>query len=272
MIARLMLVLCLASQVSAAPKGLGNALLALPAETRWTVVQRIPLGFDAHHPQGLVKHGERYFLTSVERRFWPFRGKGWIHEFGADGREVRAREIASGKQFHPGGLDFDGTWLWTAVAEYRPRSTARVVRIDPATLEARPEFSVKDHLGALVRVADCDTFVGASWGAEWLYTLDAKGAVLARRANPSRWIELQDCKYLDGQLMLGAGFDGDHAGLELFRLDTGTLAKRLPINVKSDRGSPMTRNPLAAEVVAGRVRLYCVPDDGRSTLYVLESR
>lgn len=270
MIARLFMFMVLASQVCAAPNGLARALLALPEATRWTVVQRVPLAFDAHHPQGLVKHGERFYLTSVEKKL--FRGRGWIHEFSADGREVRRRQIASGKQYHPGGLDFDGTALWTAVAEYRPRSSARVVRIDLATLEPQTAFTVTDHLGALVRLADCDTFVGASWGAEWLYTLDAKGAVLARRANPSRWIELQDCKYLDGQVMLGAGFDGDRAGVELFRLDTNTLAKRLPIGVKSDRGSPMTRNPLAAELVDGRVRLYCVPDDGRSVLYVLEPR
>lgn len=272
MIARVVLLMVLAAQVSAAPNPVGRALLALAPQTRWAVVERVPLDFDAHHPQGLVKRGDRYYLTAVEKRFWPLRGKGWIFELGADGKKLRAHEIANGKVFHPGGLDFDGTSLWTAVAEYRPRSSARVVRIDPATLEARPQFTVPDHLGALVRLPECDTFVGASWGAEQFYTLDAKGSVLARRANPSRWIELQDCKYLEGQLMLGSGFDGDRAGLELFRLDTGTLVRRIPIDVKSDRGSPMTRNPLCAELVGGRVRLHCIPDDGRSTLYVLEPR
>lgn len=271
----LALVLALARFASAEPppaNALAQALLALAPDTSWTIVRRAPLDFDAHHPQGLVKWGDRLFLTSVERGLYPLRGRGFLHELTADGHRVREREIARGAVFHPGGLDFDGTALWTAISEYRPHSRAQVLRIDPATLEARALFGVADHLGTLVHVPDSDTFVATSWGSQEIYTFDANGALLARRPNPSGAIELQDCKYLEGRLMLGAGFKGKVAGLELFRLDTTTLARSIAVDAKSDRGSPMTRNPVAAELSAGRVRLYCIPDDGRSTLYVLEAR
>src|SRR5204862_125381 len=82
---------------------------------------------------------------------------------GAGGHLVRQREIASGSVFHPGGLDFDGAALWTAVSEYRPHSRAQVLRIEPASLAARAQFTVADHLGTLVHVRGPDTFVVSSW-------------------------------------------------------------------------------------------------------------
>jgi hypothetical protein len=112
----LALMLALAAvRAAAAPPALGNALLALAPDTTWTVVGRALLDFDAHHPQGLVKWGERFFLTSVQRGIWPLRGHGFVHELTADGHLVRQREIASGAVFQPGGLDFDRTALLKAV-------------------------------------------------------------------------------------------------------------------------------------------------------------
>ena len=34
--------------------------------TQWELVERVRLGFDAHHPEGVVKVGDRFFLSTVE--------------------------------------------------------------------------------------------------------------------------------------------------------------------------------------------------------------
>ena len=34
--------------------------------TQWDLVERVRLGFDAHHPEGVVKVGDRFFLSTVE--------------------------------------------------------------------------------------------------------------------------------------------------------------------------------------------------------------
>ena len=40
------------------------------------------------------------------------------------------RELAFDVQFHPGGIDVAGDALWVPVAEYRPRSTTTIIKLD----------------------------------------------------------------------------------------------------------------------------------------------
>ena len=53
--------------------------------------------------------------------------------------------------YHPGGLDYDGRSLWTAVAEYRPNKPSIIYRVDPLSLRAREPLRTPDHI-ALVDV------------------------------------------------------------------------------------------------------------------------
>ncbi len=47
-----------------------------------------------------------------------------------------AGACGDGAMFHPGGIDFDGQFIWVPVGEYRPDSRSIVYRVDPVTMAA----------------------------------------------------------------------------------------------------------------------------------------
>jgi hypothetical protein len=73
------------------------------------------------------------------------------------------------RTYHPGGIDFDGRWIWVPVAEYRAESRSVVYRVDPRSLEAVNVFGFADHLGALVYDGPRRALVGVSWGSRRYY-------------------------------------------------------------------------------------------------------
>lgn len=240
---------------------------SLPENTRWKVVREVKLDFPVHHPQGLVKREDTFFMTSVDKK----REKGYLHQFDAQGHELKTTQLAAKPEFHPGGLDDDGRHLWTAVAEYKADSHATVLRIDPETLEARPVLRTDDHLGAVVHASDRHELVAANWDSEEFLTFDDSGHPRGVRPNPSRYVGLQDCKYLGDGFLLGSGVHDDKRGaLELHDLASGQLVHRVKVDLRSPQGTLMTQNPVAFEVADGKLRLYCAPDDDRGTLFILE--
>lgn len=56
-------------------------------------------------------------------------------------------------------------------------------------------------------------------------------------------------------------------------VDTETMAPlaEVPVTLLSELGAPMTSNPMDVGVVDGRLRVYWVPDQGNSTIYVYEA-
>src|SRR5687768_879778 len=90
-------------------------LAALTRESVWTRAAAVPLGFSAHHPQGLVKIGDVFFLSSVEiktrtRRFpEPVggvdrdagEGTGHLFKFDAGGRLLAQVVLGEGTMYHP---------------------------------------------------------------------------------------------------------------------------------------------------------------------------
>ena len=108
------------------------------------------MAFPAHHPQGLVKIGDRLFFSSVEVTTPPRRGAGGegfdcdtgrgvghLFEATMDGRLVADVVLGEGTMYHPGGIDFDGRDIWVPVAEYRPNSRSIVYRVDPGDAKGR---------------------------------------------------------------------------------------------------------------------------------------
>jgi hypothetical protein len=251
-----------------------EAVRNLPEKTRWHVVERVDLPFELHHPQGLVKRGDTFYLTSVEvtssKEELEKVGRGWVIQFDRSGQEVRRAQLAPlSKRFHPGGLDDDGTYLWTAVAEYRPHSQATIMRIDPVSLQAENVTAVSDHLGSVVHNTDDHTLVAANWDAAELYTFDEAGNPVSKRRHPTDFVALQDCKYAGHGLMLGSGVADKRGGLELIDLENGEIVHRVRVDERTPSGVPMTKNPVAFEIEDGMLRLYCVPEDGHGSLYVL---
>jgi hypothetical protein len=252
----------------------------------WRPAGTIDLPFDAEHPQGMVRLGDRFFVTSVEivepttpcrptpcdgYDRTPGRGVGHLYVLGSDGRLQADVRLGEGDAYHPGGIDFDGRWLWVPVAEYRPSSAAIVYRVDPETLAVTEAFRVRDHIGGVVRDRVTGHLHGVSWGSRTLYQWTTRGRLLVREPNPSHFVDYQDCDYVASQKMLCGGISGltgptgtpfELGGLALVDLRTNETLHEVPVQEYSPAtGHVVTRNPVALERTASGLRLYSAPDD-----------
>lgn len=109
---------------------------ALTRATKWTQVVAIPIAFKTFHPQGMVRIGDEFYVSSVEIQTLPKKlpapvdghpydaGIGVAHLFkiGPDGKLMADLILGEGSIYHPGGIDYDGVSIWVPVAEYRPDS------------------------------------------------------------------------------------------------------------------------------------------------------
>lgn len=286
----------------------GERVRSLTRGSAWTEVGRIPMAFPTFHPQGMVRVGDTLFVSSVEittptARYAtpkdgydrdPGRGVGHLFKIdlrpGRAGTLLAATTLGEGTSYHPGGIDFDGTSLWVPVAEYRPDSRSIVYTVDPQTLKATVVLRVADHVGGVVRDTDARTLHGVSWGSRRFYTwpVNADGTVgapaakaPAMRLNPSHYVDYQDCQYAGRGAMLCGGVSELRGaagttpfrlgGLDLVDLGDGRPLHQIPVPLWTSGGLPMTRNPVWVEPAATGLRVYFMPEDDRSILYVYET-
>jgi hypothetical protein len=286
------------------PSGLADRVMTITRESVWRRAAAIPLTFRTHHPQGLVKIGDQFFMSSVEIRVRTKRfatptgpydrdtgeGVGHLFKIDAAGNRLADLELGEGAIYHPGGIDFDGTDIWVAVAEYRPNSRSIVYRVNPATMKAIEVFRFGDHLGAIVHNTDDRTLHAVSWGSRRFYrwTLDAAKRVAnaetppdrLRTLNPSHYVDYQDCKYAGGRRMLCTGVTELRTsagappfrlgGMDLVDLADGRPVHQVPVLLWTPQGLDMTHNPVWLELRGAGVRAYFVPEDDTSTLYVYD--
>jgi hypothetical protein len=279
-------------------------VLSLTRDAVWRRVAALPLRFRTFHPQGLARVGESWFVSSVEvsvptrtietpgSAFDRDTGSGVAHLFQVDDRGglVADLKLGEGSVYHPGGIDFDGAYLWVPVAEYRPGGRSIVYRVDPATLRAEEVLRVADHIGAIVHDTDAGTLHGVSWGSRRFYRwrLDDSGRAIAASSgtapestpNPSHYVDYQDCKYLAAGRMLCTGVSeirqGGSAppfrlgGLELIDLRESRPLHQVPVLAWTDGGLDVTHNPSWFEATASGLRAFFLPEDDRSTLYTYE--
>lgn len=147
--------------------------------TAWSRTATLDLDFETYHPQAMEVVGDRIYLSSVEIieptvRYpepvdgydrTPGKGLGHLFVLDRDGQLLKDIVISDGNRYHPGGLDYDGEFLWLPVAEYRPNSSADIYRIDPTTYDVTKLFTVSDHIGGVVRDQETGHLVGQSWGS-----------------------------------------------------------------------------------------------------------
>jgi hypothetical protein len=273
--------------------------------TQWRQVAAIPVNFNTFHPQGMVKIGDNFYVSSVDIRTPTKRypalqdgydrdtGEGVGHLFKLDmkGNMVSDLTLGEGSVYHPGGIDFDGTVIWVPVAEYRPNSRAIIYRVDPATMKATEVLRYGDHIGGIVHNTDGKSLNGVSWGSRRFYrfALDNDGKVTnaatppdqLRVTNPALYIDYQDCKYLGRQEALCSGLNNYQmkkdaprfplGGFELVDLAGNRPIYQVPIELWTDSGLPMTQNPFWIEPTATGLRAYFMPEDEKSTLYIYEA-
>lgn len=212
---------------------LAERVTALTRDTPWTLVDKVPVSFRTWHPQGMVKIGDTFIVSSVEVRVPPKRlpkgsdgdtggskgregreeregrgydrdtgeGVGHLFKISATGQLLSDLKLGEGTIYHPGGIDYDGTSLWVPVAEYRPNSRSIIYRVDPATMTATRVLSFDDHIGGIVHDIATNTLHAVSWGSRRFYrwTLDDNGRVTNADASPESLRRLNPSHYVDYQ-------------------------------------------------------------------------
>lgn len=290
---------------SAADPTLAERVPMLIRATQWKQVAAIPIQFPTFHPQGMVKVGEDFYVSSVDirvptKRFPQLQndydrdaGDGVGHLFKLDktGKLLADITLGEGTMYHPGGIDYDGRYIWVPVAEYRPNSATIVYRVDPQTMKAEEVFRFRDHIGGVVHNIDDKSLHGVSWGSRRFYAWplgpDGKPTNLdtppekLRVMNPALYIDYQDCHYIGGSKMLCSGLNNYRSsagapvfrlgGIEIVHLKTNHPVWQVPIELWSPSGLPMTQNPVWMEPTDNGVRAYFMPDDDKSTLFVYEA-
>lgn len=290
----------------AADPALNDTIPKLTRATQWQQKAAVTLQFPTFHPQGMVKIGDAFFVSSVDIRKPTTRfpspqggydrdtgeGVGHLFKFDAEGRLLADLTLGEGSVYHPGGIDFDGQNIWVPVAEYRPNSQSIIYKVDPATMTAVEVFRFKDHVGGIVHDTERKSLHGVSWGSRRFYAwpLGADGRITnadvpaetLRVMNPAHYIDYQDCHYAGQARMLCSGLNAykvapDAApfrlgGLELVDLKENRPVWQVPVELWAPSGLPMTQNPAFIEAKDGGLRAYFMPDDDKSTLFVYEAQ
>ena len=280
----------------------------ITGDSEWELVGTIPISFDAHHPQGMTLVGDFVFFSSVqvttrtetyEQQVGGYdrtAGEGLGHLFKVDrgGNIVASITLGEDSIYHPGGIDFDGSFIWVPVAEYRPNSSSIVYRVDPATMEAAEVFRFGDHLGGLVLDTADATLHGVSWGSRFFYSwrlnedleisTDRLDAEEQRVPNANFYIDYQDCQYAATHHMLCSGVKRHHVrsagdsvsheftlgGLDLVDLQTKQAVHQIPFNWMVGDETAMTTNPFFVEPTDNHLRFYFMPEDNESTIFLFD--
>ncbi|WP_028847792.1 DUF6454 family protein [Thermocrispum agreste] len=268
---------------------LAEAIRQVDRSTAWRLVDRIPLAFETHHPQGLAAVGDKLFLSSVEiiERPTPYpepdedgydrspgKGVGHVFVLTRDGKLIRDIEVGEGPEgtiYHPGGIDYDGRHVWVPVAEYRPNSSAIIYRIDPRTYRVTEEFGYRDHVGGVVVDRVTGDVHGVTWGSRRMVHWNRHGHLRKVEQNVSHFIDYQDCAYVGSRKQLCTGItelataDGGRfelGGAALLDLRDNAILHEVPLPGFSTAGHTITRNPVLFEVDGDTLRMIAAPDDG----------
>ncbi|GGK78382.1 hypothetical protein Sme01_22970 [Sphaerisporangium melleum] len=257
--------------------------------TSWTQsAAPLKLNFETYHPQGMLRVGDRYYMSSVEiikpttpcnpacdgYDRTPGEGLGHLFEYDQAGNLLRDLTFKDGNAYHPGGIDYDGRYLWIPVAEYRPNSKAIVYKVDLAKFRATEVLRVDDHIGGVVHDQKNNRLVGISWGSRTFYTWNMDGRLKRTAKNPEQFTDFQDCDYLaegkaacTGVASLNVGGQSFQlGGISLLDLDSLTAINTVPVTALSAAGNSITRNPTWIEAKGNALQLTAVPDDSQSTL------
>ncbi len=198
--------------------------------------------------------------------------------------------LGEGEIYHPGGIDYDGEWLWVPVAEYRPNSASILYRVDPSTLEATEVLRFQDHIGGIIRDSESNSLHGVSWGSGRFYhwklndrlepANPALDPEMIRVLNPSHFIDYQDCHNAGDRHMLCSGVNkpsitgtgtAAFGGLELVDLKTNQAIHQVSVPLWVTPDLAMTNNPAFCESQCRKLRCYFMPEDDASTLYVYDA-
>ncbi|MBI2067685.1 MAG: hypothetical protein HYT77_06715 [Deltaproteobacteria bacterium] len=272
-----------------------RSFFRLTKNAEWKLVKTVPLSFETYHPQGMVKIGDFFYLSSVEvvEKTTQFlkpegrydrttgKGRGYLFQFDQNGKLIGRLTLGEGASYHPGGIDYDGESLWVPVAEYRPHGPSIIYRVDPQKFEASVAFRIDDHIGAVAVDPKEGRIYGANWDSRRLYIWNRNGEELKIKNNVNHLIDYQDCHFQPSRYMLCGGlnryrpsYGGEIpvGGIDLLDLRSMTPIHQIPVMLFTKNKEIMTRNPWTVEASGnGTLRFYFLPEDGKSTLYLFEA-
>ena len=288
-----------AKPLSKQGKRVAKALMSTDPN-EWQLVGSVDLKFDTYHPQGMLKVGDTFYITTVkvERRPRYTRqgkqvsvmdegaGKGYLMQFDAGGNLLKCIELCEGAIFHPGGMDFDGRYIWVPITKYYPYSRSLIVRVDIRSHQVEKVCYVDDSIGAIIHDTDNNILVGANWDADEFLTwqldsaLEVKDAELTaaerRHANTAKHLAIQDSKYIGGGKMVGFGLKngpkGRVGGFDVIDTRTFEKLRSADIELRTPRKSIVSGNPSTIEIVGDKMRLYFAPEDNKTTLYIYQAQ
>ncbi len=280
-------------------KEINQHLMSINSSDKWVLMDIIPLSFNTYHPQGLLKIGDNFYLTSVKVTRSPkYKGKGrdrviqdegagigYLFQFDPKGNLIKQIELGEGTAFHPGGMDYDGQYIWIPITKYYPYSESIIVRFDPVTQEKRKIATIDDSIGAIIHDTENKTLIGMNWDArEFLYwplnqqkevIHPEKRATELQISNKQSSLAIQDAKYIGQNQLLGFGImnlgNGKQiGGFEIRDTRNQALLHQLPLSLKTTKGVFMTNNPSTVEKNKEGLHFYFIPEDNLSTLYIYE--
>lgn len=280
--------------------------------TVWKSISNVTFQGDTYEPEGMVRLGPDRYVVSAGEYILPTipygkiingtdrsAGAGFAHLIVFSGNGTRISDATLTKpgdiEYHNGGIDYDGEFIWATIAQYRPNSTAHVIKVDPRTLDQETVLKYHDHLGGIVHDVKTDKITALNWGARNATTwklnhgTSDQGDCRPERTvrNPSYFIDYQDCKFLghsklyknrpvmlcSGVATIGSGPSSYNlGGVAIVDVETMVPLMEVPITMRSLLGTPVTQNPAEASMEDGKLRLYFLPDQHLSTLYVFEAQ
>lgn len=282
---------------------IAGSIIELHKNTTFTPEDTITLDFKTFHTQGMVKIDDHYYLSAVEEiegtetyantaAIEDFsitrsagKGRAWLFKFSSMGKLITKVELSKGDAYHPGGIDYDGTYIWVPVGEYRPNSKSNIYKIDPVKMTSTLVFTVNDHIGNMVYNPVSASFHGSSWGGRRLYRwkLNDEGHKISEtwQANPSHYIDYQDCHYAGSGAMLCGGVQtyqtptGEFSlgGIELIDISSEKVSvlHQLPITKYLPDGLVLSHNPFWVERLNQKLRFYFMPEnDGQADLHIYD--
>ena len=269
----------------------------------WSFTDSIPLNFKTYHTQGMTKAGAYFYLSAVKVKRWPKKfekpvdgfdrdqgeGIGYLFKFGNDGKLVDSIQLGNNEIYHPGGIDFDGKYIWVPVCEYRPFGKSVIYRINPETLAIQAITTIPDAIGAVAYNRETNELVGMNWGSRILYrwkieqSANKVKAVLQHvkgEVNPHFYVDFQDCNYVGNGKMFCSGLRSYKnqkgeifklGGLELIDMRSYEATLQFPVNVYTPKGIIITNNPFYVGVANNKLQFYFIPEDDKSVLYIYQA-
>jgi hypothetical protein len=257
-----------------------SKLLSTTDSSEWELVDSLELKLETDHPQGLLRIGDRWFLSSV--RFQKTDagkpdpstvGQGFLIELERDGealKEVGRLELCDGLVYHPGGMASEGTVIYVPVSEYRPDSSCHIYKVDVEKFEVLGEpVQFPDHLGALAIDPERQRIFGMSWAARKIYIWDYEWNLLYMNLNPIENVAYQDMDFVGGNTLACGGvwtFDlggqqVEIGGLDLIDATTWLPHHRIMVTTRTHTGRLLVNNAFSHKLNYPDLFLIFVPDD-----------